>query len=85
MPLTNTQYDSIMRIYDDIRTNNRHIQSDRYNEVITACPAIADIDYDIIDMSVLTAKIPGMSTEKDVHALTRKLLILYIRTLISRT
>lgn len=47
MPLTNTQYDSIMRIYDDIRTNNRHIQSDRYNEVITACPAIADIDYDI--------------------------------------
>lgn len=56
MPLTNTQYDSIMRIYDDIRTNNRHIQSDRYNEVITACPAIADIDYDIIDMSVKNAR-----------------------------
>lgn len=56
MPLTNTQYDSIMRIYDDIRTNNRHIQSDRYNEVITACPAIADIDSDIIDMSVKNAR-----------------------------
>ncbi len=55
MPLTNTQYDSIMR-YMMICTNNRHIQSDRYNEVITACPAIADIDYDIIDMSVKNAR-----------------------------
>lgn len=135
MPLTNTQYDSIMRIYDDIRTTNRHIQADRYNEAVSACPSIADIDSDIIDMSVknararidtgssdtttdelaaalktlhekrvsalaslvslliilmiyipvLIAKIPGMLTEKDVHALTKKLLILYIRTLISRT
>ena len=56
MPLTNTQYDSIMRIYDDIRTTNRHIQADRYNEAVSACPSIADIDSDIIDMSVKNAR-----------------------------
>ena len=33
MPLTNTQYASIMRLYDDIKTANRRMQSDRYNEV----------------------------------------------------
>ena len=31
MPLTNTQYASIMRLYDDIKTANRRLQSDRYN------------------------------------------------------
>ena len=39
MPLTNTQYASIMRQYDDIKTANRHLQSDRYKEV-TACVLI---------------------------------------------
>lgn len=28
MPLTNTQYASIMRLYDDIKTANRRMQSD---------------------------------------------------------
>ena len=40
MPLTNTQYASIMRLYDDIKTANRRMQSDRYNEVTALCPDI---------------------------------------------
>ena len=55
MPLTNTQYASIMRLYDDIKTANRRLQSDRYNEVTALCPDIADIDSEIIDLSVKTA------------------------------
>ena len=47
MPLTNTQYASIMRLYDDIKTANRRLQSDRYNEVTALCPDIADIDSEI--------------------------------------
>ena len=49
MPLTNTQYASIMRLYDDIKTANRRMQSDRYNEITALCPDIADIDSEIID------------------------------------
>lgn len=134
MPLTNTQYASIMRLYDDIKTANRRMQSDRYNEVTALCPNIADIDSEIIDLSmktararieadssdtdtdelasslkslnerkvaalasigkpliilmiylhVLTARIPVMSTVSAAYVLIRRLLTLYIRTLISR-
>lgn len=56
MPLTNTQYASIMRQYDDIKTANRHLQSDRYKEVTALCPDIADIDSEIIDLSIKTAR-----------------------------
>ena len=52
MPLTNTQYASIMRLYDDIKTANRRMQSDRYNEVTALCPDIANIDSEIIGQKV---------------------------------
>ena len=38
MPLTNAQHDAIMRIYDGIRTHNRHIQEQRYNEIVSLNP-----------------------------------------------
>ena len=38
MPLTNAQHDAIMRIYDGIRTHNRHIQEQRYNEIVSLIP-----------------------------------------------
>ena len=43
MPLTNTQYASIMRLYDDIKTANRRMQSDRYNEVTALCLSLIHI------------------------------------------
>ena len=75
MPLTNTQYASIMRLYDDIKTANRRLQSDRYNEVTALCPNIADIDSEIIDLSVKTARarIEADSSDTDTDELASSL------------
>ena len=71
MPLTNTQYASIMRLYDDIKTANRRMQSDRYNEVTALCPDIANI----IDLSVKTARarIEADSSDTNTDELTSSL------------
>ncbi len=55
MPLTNSQHDAIMRSYDAIRTNNQHIQEQRYEEVTALCPEFADIENEIISLSIKTA------------------------------
>lgn len=55
MPLTNSQHDAIMRIYDSLRTDNRHILDERYREVISLCPEYHDIEQDIIDISMKAA------------------------------
>lgn len=55
MSLTNTQYDSIMRMYDDIRTQNRHIQNSRYDEVVKLCPEFSKIEDEIISVSMKEA------------------------------
>ena len=75
MPLTNTQYASIMRLYDDIKTANRRMQSDRYNEVTALCPDIAVIDSEIIDLSVKTARarIEADSSDTNTDELTSSL------------
>ena len=75
MPLTNTQYASIMRLYDDIKTANRRLQSDRYNEVTALCPDIADIASEIIDLSVKTARarIEADSSDTNTDELTSSL------------
>lgn len=65
MPLTNSQHDAIMRIYDSIRTKNQHIQTQRYNEVTAACPEIASIDNEIISLSVDAAASMINNTEPD--------------------
>lgn len=55
MPLTNLQYDAIMRMYDTIRTDNRHIQNSRYEEVISTCPEYKNIEDEIISVSMNAA------------------------------
>lgn len=57
MSLTNTQYDSIMRIYSNIQTHNRHIHEERVEEVYCACPRILDIENEIIDLSAESARL----------------------------
>ena len=56
MALTNSQHDAIMRTYDAIRTENRHIQNERYAQVTAACPEIAQIEDDIIGLSMQVKK-----------------------------
>lgn len=55
MALTNTQHDTIMRIYDEIRTFNHHVQEERYNEVVGLCPEFADIENQVISISMEAA------------------------------
>lgn len=55
MSLTNIQHDTIMRIYDEIRTNNHHIQDERYNEIVSLRPEFSEIENQIITISMEAA------------------------------
>ncbi len=55
MPLTNIQHNSIMRIYDTIRTDNQHILEQRINEVYSLCPEFKAIEDEIITVSMAAA------------------------------
>ncbi len=67
MPLTNTQHNSIMRIYDSIRTENQHTLDMRIEEVYSLCPELKDIENEIISVSMAaaTARINKISSETD--------------------
>lgn len=56
MPLTNTQHDAIMRIYDGLRTRSRHIQEQRYKEVISLAPEYEELENQIISVSMNAAR-----------------------------
>lgn len=55
MSLTNSQHDTIMRIYNNIQTKNRHLQENRLDEVYRACPKLLSIDEQIVDLSASSA------------------------------
>ncbi|MBQ4284267.1 MAG: ATP-binding protein [Lachnospira sp.] len=55
MPLTNTQHNSIMRVYDNIRTGNQHILDTRIEEVYSLCPEFKDVEDEIIEVSMSAA------------------------------
>ena len=44
MPLTNAQYDTLMRTYDQKRMHSRQIARERQEEVYRAIPALEDLD-----------------------------------------
>ena len=70
MPLTNSQHDAVMRIYDAIRTENQHLQNERYEEVTAACPEITEIENEIISSSIeaATAMIGGLRNKTQYRA-----------------
>lgn len=74
MPLTNSQHDAVMRTYDAERTKNRHIQSARYDEVVAICPAIADIENEIISISMKAASaiIKNDSNDSSIHSIYKE-------------
>ena len=71
MPLTNSQHDAIMRSYDAQRTANEHIRSQRYDEMVRICPEIADIENEIISISMEAAAsiIKNNSSNSQTHSL----------------
>ena len=70
MPLTNAQHDAIMRIYDGIRTHNRHIQEQRYNEIVSLIP---EYQNEIISVSMQAAKARISGNSQDYTSLLKSL------------
>jgi DNA replication protein DnaC len=56
MPLTNSQYDEIMRGYDERRITNKHIQDKRIAEAYLREPRLEEIDHAISTCSVASAR-----------------------------
>lgn len=56
MALTNTQYASVMRQYDDIRSLNNRILDSRYEEIKGLSPKLEEIDNKVIEISIEAAK-----------------------------
>ena len=52
MPLTNTQYDTIMREYYDIRAKNKYISDQRQKEIVSLSPEYGKISEQIGELSV---------------------------------
>ncbi|MBR6451365.1 MAG: ATP-binding protein [Lachnospiraceae bacterium] len=56
MPLTNAQYDALMRTYEETRLGNRHILEARRQEVYEKIPAYRALDVSLSDESVERAR-----------------------------
>ena len=56
MPLTNAQYDTLMRTYDQKRMHSRQIARERQEEVYRAIPALEDLDEQMRSCSVTSVR-----------------------------
>ncbi len=56
MPLTNAQYDALMRRYDEIRERHRHELLSREEEIASAVPYIKELDEEAGRLSLAAAK-----------------------------
>lgn len=78
MPLTNSQYDAIMRQYNLIQARNRQASKDRLEEVYAAHPELLAADNAIIDLSsasgpaIIMGQMSMADYQKQLSALTKK-------------
>lgn len=78
MILTNSQYEQLMSKYYDKQLKTKHISEERYQEVLSAIPAIRDLDENIRQMSLSHAKASlthGKQTEnlqEKINAVTQE-------------
>lgn len=56
MALSNTQYDEIMREYQERQLRNRHLTQKREEEAYTRFPALKSIDDKMAEISVESAR-----------------------------
>lgn len=56
MPLKNSQYDAILRIYQDIQLNNKHRQDDCIQKAYQMIPSLLEIDQKISSLCVNRAR-----------------------------
>ncbi|MDO4489958.1 MAG: ATP-binding protein [Lachnospiraceae bacterium] len=57
MALTNTQYNSVIRYYQDLQKNNRRIQETRIQETYEKIPRLAEIHDEVSSLSLKKARI----------------------------
>jgi len=77
MALSNSQYNQLMRTYEQRQLDNEHELRDRYAEAVRNIPAIEEIDHNIASLSVGRARLllegdeQALSTLKEeIHALS---------------
>ena len=56
MPLTNEQYNMLMRVYEEKQQKSRDRQNKRYEAIYSKFPAVKEIDNNISYLSVEQAK-----------------------------
>ncbi len=56
MILKNSEYDAVMRRYDEIRERHLHLQDERTDEVLRVIPEFADLEREASEASLLAAK-----------------------------
>ena len=66
MALSNSQYDSLMRSYEQRQLDNRHVLMDHYEEAYARIPSLQEIDNAISSLSIKKAR---MLLEGDKEAL----------------
>lgn len=70
MPLTNTQYDAIMRLYNEKQLHHRRLHEERVQTAYSKIPRLAGIDADIarISLDKLRAKFSKKPDHTDLSA-----------------
>lgn len=71
MPLTNAQYDAVMRRYDEIREMHRHELLSREEEIETAVPYIKELDAEAGRLSLKAARARIADPSADLSAYKR--------------
>lgn len=69
MPLTNSQYESILRAYEEKQIRNRHLLAKRTQEVYTKIPAFQEIEETIASISVSQGKKMLLGDEEALNEL----------------
>ena len=68
MALNNSQYQAIMREYDERKTRNRDILQTRYEEVYTRIPELESLDQSVSTLSIQKAKQLLRESEHTLHS-----------------
>lgn len=69
MPLTNTQYNTIMRRYEARQLENQHILEQRIRQVHAQCPRLKEVEDTISSLSVSKAKLMLNGDERALDSL----------------
>lgn len=79
MALSNSQYDRLMRSYEQQQLDNERDQKARYEEAVKKIPEIARIDNQIASLSISRAKALLLEGAKDIGNLKEEIKALSLK------